>query len=42
MDIKKMAIHTHKNDSLVNFINQIKENNLPKSNGLQNIKLKLK
>ena len=40
--IKKIAIHTCENDSAVNFIKQIEQNNVPKSNGLQSIKLDLK
>ena len=40
--IKKIAIHTCENDSAVNFIKQIEQNDVPKSNGLQSIKLDLK
>ena len=40
--IKKIAIHTCENDSAVNFIKQIEQNDVPKSNDLQSIKLDLK
>ena len=40
--IKKIAIHTCENDSAVNFIKQIEQKDVPKSNCLQSIKLDLK
>ena len=39
--IKKLAIHTCENDS-ANFTKQSEESNIPKSKGLQNIRLELK
>ena len=40
--IKKIAIHTCEKDSAVNFIKQAEQANIPKSSGLQSIKLDLK
>ena len=39
--IKKIAIQTCENDSVVNFKKQAEQNEIPNSNGLQKIKLNL-